>query len=279
MTTTEKPAKKAADPRPTGRTAAKKVGDTLEAERQDRIIARDGHTPVDHDSLQAALAAFQSDMPTVHKGQTARIPGKDGRGGYTYQYADLADVAKVAHPLLAKHGLSFVCVPTHLEGVGFVLQGVLRHASGGQDTGILPITGRSAQDLGSSLTYLRRYLLGCMTGIVTDEDEDGEMAADAGTQRPQAEAPPAYQAAPAPQTQAALAANAQAVQGNRSTESIALEQDLSVLDPIQQAAVRDWWTANNVPAIASLNADQVAQVRDEVRRLLHPGGQDPHPAR
>ena len=260
MTTTEKPAaEKKAESRPTGRTAAKKAGDQLEAERQNRIAARDGH-----ESLPAALAAFQADMPTVHKGQTARIPGKDGRSGYTYQYADLADVAKVAHPLLAKHGLSFTCRPTHLEGVGFVLQGVLRHTTGGEDVGVLPITGRSAQDLGSSLTYLRRYLLGCMTGIVTDEDEDGSAADAAGTQRPQADAPPAYQ------TQAAL---------GRSTESIALEQDLSVLDPIQQQAVRDWWTANNVPAIATLTADQVAQVRDEVRRLLHPGGQDPSPAR
>ena len=30
--------------------------------------------------------------------------------------------------------------------------------------------------MGSSLTYGRRYLLGCLTGIVTDDDEDGQIA-------------------------------------------------------------------------------------------------------
>lgn len=206
-----------------------------------------------HDSLAHALAAFQADMPTVHKGQTARIPGKDGRAGYSYQYADLADVAKVAHPLLARHGLSFTTAPQHLDGVGFVLQGTLRHTSGQEDTGVLPITGRSAQDLGSSLTYLRRYLLGCMTGIVTDEDEDGTAATDAGTQRPQAETPPAYQSAPA-----------------MGPEATALHQDLSVLSPEQQQEVRDWWAANNVPPLAGMGPDMVAQVRDAWKHYLDP---------
>ena len=201
--------------------------------------------PVDHPSLAAALVAFQAAMPTVHKGQTARIPGKEGRAGYSYQYADLADVARVAHPLLAKHGLAFSTSPQHLDGVGFVLKGTLRHVSGGEDTGVLPITGRSAQDLGSSLTYLRRYLLGCMTGIVTDEDEDGELATDARTERPQASTPEATQPA-LRRDQQILADRVDALPASARTKFI------------------EWWDANNLPALGHTTTAQTAWVMEQM---------------
>jgi hypothetical protein len=38
--------------------------------------------------------------------------------------------------------------------------------------------------VGSALTYARRYLLGCMTGIVTDDDDDGALASRAGKKAP-----------------------------------------------------------------------------------------------
>jgi hypothetical protein len=144
----------------------------------------------EHPNLASALVAALADLSVVNAGRTAKIPGKDGKQGYSYDYAGLPDVTKIAYPLLTKHGLSFTCSPKHIEGVGFVLVGVLRHTSGGEDTGMLPITGRDAQAIGSSLTYNRRYLLGCMTGLVTDDDEDGGLAAQQGTDRPQAYQPP-----------------------------------------------------------------------------------------
>jgi hypothetical protein len=137
--------------------------------------------PGEHDSLAAALAAFQDEIPPVHKGKTADT------GKYSYKYADLADVAAAAYPVLARHGLSFTARPQHVDGIGFVLYGVLRHTSGETDEGFLPIIGRDAQAIGSSLTYNRRYLLGCMTGIVTDEDDDGARAKAARSERPSAE--------------------------------------------------------------------------------------------
>lgn len=210
-------------------------------------------TPLAHENLATALAAFQADMPTVFKGQTARIPGKDGRSGYSYQYADLADVAKVAHPLLSRHGLSFTTAPQHLEGAGFVLQGTLRHASGESDTGVLPITGRSAQDLGSSLTYLRRYLLGCMTGIVTDDDEDATLATTYGNERPQADTPEAYQAdppSPEPQTQTPPEAPHQVI----------LRDRLNTLDGEATAQVQAWWGQQGLPALVRMNEFEASAV-------------------
>lgn len=128
------------------------------------------------ESLAAALVAFQEVMPRVAKKQTATIAGRDGKQGYSYKYADLADVSDAATPVLTAHHLAFTCLPRHVDG-SFVLVGRLTHGPTGETVeGELPLHGRSAQDLGSSITYGRRYLLGCMTGIVTDEDDDGQRA-------------------------------------------------------------------------------------------------------
>jgi hypothetical protein len=125
--------------------------------------------------LAEALVAFQGDMPTVHKGKTATVPTKTG-GSYKYTYADLADVSAAATPLLVRHGLAFTCRPRAVDGGSYELVGVLTHTSGEEKEGALPIFGRTAQEIGSSITYGRRYLLGCLTGIVTDDDEDGQVA-------------------------------------------------------------------------------------------------------
>lgn len=126
------------------------------------------------DTLAAALAAFQAEMPTVAKSHRASVPTKTG-GSYTYTYADLADVSAAVTPLLAKHGLAFTCCPRAADR-GYELVGRLLHASGESVEGSLPLTGGTPQELGSSLTYMRRYLLGALTGVVTDDDDDGRQA-------------------------------------------------------------------------------------------------------
>lgn len=146
--------------------AERKVGDQLEAERQARVAARD--------SLAGALLAFQAEMPKVHRGKTARIPTSSG-GSYSYTYADLADVWAAVAPLLTRFGLIFTCLPTRVESGGYELVGRLWHAASGEMTqGSMPILGRTAQEMGSSLTYNRRYLLGCLLGVITDDDDDGQ---------------------------------------------------------------------------------------------------------
>lgn len=133
----------------------------------------------EHESLAAALVAFQARLSKVGKSKTATVPTKAG-GSYSYKYADLVDVTAQIVPALVEHGLAFVCLPRLAPNGKYELVGTLTHgASGEQMEGSLPLTGGTEQALGSSLTYLRRYLLGCMTGVVTDEDEDGTAATHA----------------------------------------------------------------------------------------------------
>lgn len=124
--------------------------------------------------IAKALADFQADMPAVTKSKTAKVPTKSG-GEYRYTYADLADISAQAMPLLRKNGLAFSACPRRAEH-GYELVGLLLHTSGESLQGALPLNGNQPQEIGSALTYARRYLLGCMTGLVTDDDDDGATA-------------------------------------------------------------------------------------------------------
>src|SRR3546814_204818 len=126
-------------------------------------------------------------MPVVPKSHTAKVKTKSG-SDYSYTYADLADVTEAAMPLLSKHGLSYTAEPDVTER-GMALRGVLMHSSGEERHGTLPLSGATPQELGSSITYMRRYLLGCLTGIVTDDDDDGRIAQAAAARKPRQQAP------------------------------------------------------------------------------------------
>jgi len=123
----------------------------------------------DYGTLHAALAAVQANLPTVAKTQTADT------GKYSYDYASLADVNAAVLPLLAGHGLTWVCLPSVPEQK---MDGVLTHVGSGGTivaTWGLPKTA-DPQALGSAITYGRRYLLSAVVGLVPDGDDDGAAA-------------------------------------------------------------------------------------------------------
>lgn len=122
--------------------------------------------------LAKALVKFQQELPKVPKDKTARM------GSYSYTYTDLATLTHTVIPLLTKHGLSFTACPRATDN-GYELTGVLLHTSGESVEGSLPIYGRQPQEIGSAITYARRYLLGAMTGVVTEDDDDGRAAVKA----------------------------------------------------------------------------------------------------
>lgn len=125
-----------------------------------------------HPSLAAALVAFQAELPTVGKDKTANM------GTYSYKYADLGTITHEVFPLLTKHGLAFVC-GGHATENGYELRATLIHESGEELSGSLPLYGRDPQQIGSAVTYARRYLLGSMTGVCTEDDDDGKRAVKA----------------------------------------------------------------------------------------------------
>jgi hypothetical protein len=128
--------------------------------------------------LNTALAAVQAEWPTVAKTRKAEIEGRDGKKGYDYGYADLADCSEAVLPLLGKHGLAFTAWPTMVGGK-FVLLYKLKHSSGESETGTWPLPSDSTpQKIGGLLTYYRRYALCAVTGIAPKGDDDDAASAN-----------------------------------------------------------------------------------------------------
>jgi hypothetical protein len=124
-------------------------------------------------TLAAALAAFQSSLPKIAKDAIVNA------GAIRYKYADLAGVSAVVLPLLGSVGLSFNARPTVNEQGQFVLAYELLHTSNESRTGQYPLPDvRDPKQIGSAITYARRYALCSVVGVAPDEDDDGTKAAD-----------------------------------------------------------------------------------------------------
>ncbi|QGJ88905.1 ERF family ssDNA binding protein [Microbacterium phage Teamocil] len=134
--------------------------------------------PSNYPNLATALAAFQAHIPAVRKGNTAKVEGS--RGSYSYDYADLADVTDVALPALAAVGLAWITRPDTSEDGTIEMHYSLVHAATGESIEGSVAVGRKGdrwQDLGSALTYARRYMLVSVTGIAPGgDDNDGQDA-------------------------------------------------------------------------------------------------------
>ncbi len=136
----------------------------------------DVHMSGEIGALAEALAKVQGALPTIAKSKKADIETKKGRN-YSYTYADLAAIWSTARRHLSEHGLALVQPTRPGEGGEMYLQCILLHASGQWIGGemLLPLAN-DIQQVGSSFTYLRRYMLAALLGVVA-EDEDNDAGA------------------------------------------------------------------------------------------------------
>lgn len=117
------------------------------------------------DKLAEALAAAQGKFTNPKKTKTANA------GKYSYSFADLADVLDAIRQPMASAGLSVVQT---IETVPLHLATTLMHTSGQCITSRYPLVAMtSQQDMGSQLTYARRYSLCAILGVAAEEDRDG----------------------------------------------------------------------------------------------------------
>ena len=120
--------------------------------------------------LAAALAKAQAQIKPASKDAT--------NPHFKSRYADLPAVWDACRAPLSANGLSVVQLPAD-AGEGRVgLTSILLHASGQyiSETFSTKLQQDNAQGVGSALTYLRRYALASMVGIVADDDDDGNAA-------------------------------------------------------------------------------------------------------
>lgn len=132
--------------------------------------------------LATALAKAQATIQPANKNAT--------NPHFRSKYADLGAIWDACRKPLADNGLSIVQMPTDSGDGRVALTTMLLHISGEyiSSTCSTRLQQDSAQGVGSALTYLRRYALAAMVGIVADEDDDGNAASQPQQQR-QAQTP------------------------------------------------------------------------------------------
>lgn len=125
------------------------------------------------DKLAAALVKFQGEVPTIPKNKVAKIKTKTG-SDYSYHYADLADIWEAIREPLSKNGLAATQFLSSDEHADYIITKVW-HESGQTDSEkfAIPTNGKTPQEVGSVITYYKRYALGAALGISTEEDDDG----------------------------------------------------------------------------------------------------------
>lgn len=133
-------------------------------------------------NLMKSLADFQQECPAIFK----------STAGFNYKYADLPSILKVINPLLFKHGL-VLSQPLVQDEDKILIRTILYHLESGEMLESLVEIPRvqlgkmnDYQSLGSGITYFRRYSMGSILVIVTDEDTDaaGEQVKDKAKELP-----------------------------------------------------------------------------------------------
>lgn len=123
--------------------------------------------------LADALAKAQAMFRPIKKDKTAKVRMKSG-GEYSYNYADLSSVIDATIEGRTVNGLSVTQLPM-FQGEHFILRTELMHVSGETKScdWPLPAPHTPAQEMGSALTYARRYSMSAILGVASEDDDDG----------------------------------------------------------------------------------------------------------
>jgi hypothetical protein len=125
-------------------------------------------------TISEVLLELQADPPVLVKDKKGQV------GNQKTKYADLVQVNEQVLSRLNKLGVIYTCTPTLDDEGKFVLAYELEHVeSKTAKTGRYPLKlADNPMQMGSAITYARRYVLLAITGIAAeDEDDDGHGAA------------------------------------------------------------------------------------------------------
>jgi len=118
--------------------------------------------------LAKAMIAIQKDLKPVKK---------NAKGQYTY--ADIGAISESCRDALHENGFAVIQTGDAEGNEGGALVTTLLHESGQWIRGAFPLVfdKNTSQAQGSAITYLRRYSLAALLGILT-EDDDGQRASE-----------------------------------------------------------------------------------------------------
>ena len=148
------------------------------------------HPNAENEAIPTALALAKGQFPVIPRNKTVKVRTRTG-GEYTFKYAPLDTILATITPVLSAHGLSVIQDTEWGDGNVAVITALLH--SSGEHTSLARMQGDTfteevsrdgdvrkrrltMQELGSLLTYLRRYSLTTALCLGTEDDDDGNRA-------------------------------------------------------------------------------------------------------
>jgi len=126
--------------------------------------------------IAEALIKAQTVIKAPTKNREVEVKMRTG-GKYKFKYATLDSVIEHVRKPLTENGLWFIQTAASRDSVA-VMETMLMHKSGQWIRGEQPlrIDGQGNQEIGSAVTYAKRYGLCAMLGLAADEDDDANAA-------------------------------------------------------------------------------------------------------
>lgn len=124
--------------------------------------------------IDAVLSKAQGEFDNPERNREVKVRTKDG-GSYSFVYATFDAIIAMARPILAKHGINVVQGVSTSRDTDHLVTVTTRvsHAGEFYETEVSARCGTSPQEIGSTITYLKRYSYCSMLGIAAEEDDDG----------------------------------------------------------------------------------------------------------
>src|ERR1700722_9585228 len=121
---------------------------------------------IDTRNLLERLRDFRTQVPTIGFDRDVKA------GQRRYSYVTLGHLMDLIEPVLTENGL-IVTQIVHKDGVETRLEGLNGNLGAREGHVPIPSEGLTSQELGSAITYARRYGIITILGLVPEEDDDG----------------------------------------------------------------------------------------------------------
>ena len=146
--------------------------------------------------LAFALASAQGEFPDIERTRHVSVAGDKAR--YEFDYAPLDVILKATRPALSRYGLALVHDIDTVNPECVTVAAVLLHESGEERrvSMTFPFKYERVQQLGSLVTYLKRYATEAVLGVCAEQDDDGNAADGNGRQMSERKPAPAVKPAP-----------------------------------------------------------------------------------
>jgi hypothetical protein len=123
-------------------------------------------------NIYLALSKAQAEIQNIAFDSSVQVKTNTG-GSYSFEYATLGQIMSQIRPILAKYELAIYQTIEENK-----MMTVITHSSGEQILSRLPMPTLppEPQKCGSIISYFRRYGLNTALNLVSEEDDDGNVA-------------------------------------------------------------------------------------------------------